>query len=351
MPTPDHASAPRSLPLTLLRHSLVSPRAKFNPKSLEALAQHLRQQNGPLEPLTVRPLLEGGREVYEVVCGERRFRAAEIARLTALPCLVKSLSDNDARRLALVDQLQRERLTDLEEIEAIGQLLEFELHLDADGVRRVLNKMHFVMQRDGNLELIFTGEEGGANLAEHAETVVNVFADIGHGTWQSYLTNSMRLLQLPEDVLEGLRDGVLSSKTAAKQLARVRCPSARAQLMTAALTGRWSTRRLELEVDTTLGETHLERRYAERLRDLARHLERQGDTALTDRVQRLIADLETELARPLVGRCLASEHERDDHPHANLQSHSRAEQPRSGRAANHRALEHGVGSRQPRPAG
>ena len=164
--TPAAPSAVQLVPIATLRHSLVSPRAKFNAAKLERLAISLRHTNGPLEPLTVRTHLESGATVYEVVCGERRYRAALIAGLEVLPVEVRQLTDSQAKRLALIDTLERERLSALEHVEAVLDLLCFELHLDADGVQRVLNKMHACQQKHKSLAPILDGSEAGAALAE-----------------------------------------------------------------------------------------------------------------------------------------------------------------------------------------
>lgn len=256
----------------LLRHSMVSPRTKFNPQKLERLATSLKNTNGPLEPLTVRPHLENRLTVYEVVKGERRLRAALLAGITELPVEIRQLTDSEAKRLALIDTLERERLSDLEQVEAVMDLLCFEISLDAAGVQRVLNKMHFCQQKHKSLEPILDGCMGGAYLAEHVETIIKVFEEIG-STWRNYLTNALPLLELPSDVLEGLRNDVLPSKTIAKQIARIQCPNQRASLMGRLKIERWSSRILEAEINQLLGEVKPSLVYLERLGKICKQLE------------------------------------------------------------------------------
>jgi ParB family transcriptional regulator, chromosome partitioning protein len=284
----------RLVPLVSLRHSTSNPRARFDDKSLGRLAESLNA-DGVLDPLIVRPHFENGREVYEIVCGERRFRAAKLAGLFELPVVVLVLSDNEARRLALIEQLEREHLTDLEIIEATSALLEFELHLDSEGVRKLLNKMHAVQQKHGSLERILNGTEAGALLAEQAEAVLHIFARVGRGTWRNFLTNALPLLQLPEDVLEALRSDTLPSKTAAKLLARVPSTEQRVDLMLRSREGRWSTRRLEREINRLFGLGESAQRLSERLRAVAKHLEQYPHSWTEIKVRRLIADLEVEI--------------------------------------------------------
>ena len=288
--TPATSSTVQLVPIGALRHSMVSPRAKFNAAKLERLAVNLRHTNGPLEPLTVRSQLENGATVYEVVCGERRYRAALIAGLERLPVEVRQLTDSAAKRLALIDSLERERLSDLEHVEAVLDLLCFELHVDANGVQRVLNKMHSYQQKHKSLEPILDGSDAGAALAEQVEITLKIFDEIG-GTWRNFLTNALPLLELPEDILEGLRSDKLPSKTVALQLARVTCPNERASLIERLHTERWSTRTLRDRIMNTLGQTTPVTTLSRHLHEIASKLERHPDA-----VNRLAA-LKTAVAR------------------------------------------------------
>ncbi|MEY4529769.1 MAG: hypothetical protein RLZZ156_490 [Deinococcota bacterium] len=264
------------VPIALLRHSLVTPRAKFDQKKLERLAASLKTTNGPLEPLTVRPHRESGVVVYEVVRGERRLRASKLAQLTELPVEIRELSDAQAKRLALIDALERERLSDLEQIEAVMNLMCFELALNQGDVVRLLNRMHNCQQKHKSLDYILEGYEGGATLAERVEIVIKIFDEIG-STWRSYLTHALPLLGLPSDVLEGLRTDVLPNKTVAKQLAQVECLEQRATLMEGVKTQKWSTRQLQEQINTALGQTNPATPYAQRLRAIAARIEKTPD--------------------------------------------------------------------------
>lgn len=279
-----------------LRHSSVTPRQRFPQDKLERLAKSLAN-NGTLEPLVVRRQLESGRVVYEIILGERRFRAALLAGLIELPVVIRDLGDNAARRLALIDQLEQERLSDLEEVEAIAELLQFELGIDIEGLFKLLNRMHAEQQKQRSLERFLSGAAGGAPLAEETETVLRVFLEIGRGSWQSFLTNSLRLLQFPEDILEGLRNATLPSKTAARILTRISSIEDRAALMDSLRNERWSTRRLEQAVDRKIGQLRPERAYLEKLKRISQHVIKNQDTfqnqAVACRASELIAELET----------------------------------------------------------
>ena len=86
------------------------PRQEFEPEALNELSDSIAQ-HGVLQPLVVRPIFGGG---YEIVAGERRFRAARMAGLTEVPVVIRELTDEQTMELALIENLQREDLSDLE---------------------------------------------------------------------------------------------------------------------------------------------------------------------------------------------------------------------------------------------
>ncbi|OLV17192.1 Chromosome (plasmid) partitioning protein ParB [Deinococcus marmoris] len=102
-----------SLPVTLLRPGTGQPRRAFDPVKLEQLASSIRER-GMLQPLLVRPVGES----YEIVAGERRWRAAQQAGLQEVPVLVRDLTPEEARQLALIENLQREDLNAVDEVDA-----------------------------------------------------------------------------------------------------------------------------------------------------------------------------------------------------------------------------------------
>jgi len=116
------ARAPRLVPIGNLHPGRLQPRRRFDPAALEALAASIRNQ-GVLQPLVVRPLADRPQH-FEIVAGERRWRAAQRAELHELPVVVKPLRDRDALEIALIENIQREDLTALEEAEGYRQLIE-----------------------------------------------------------------------------------------------------------------------------------------------------------------------------------------------------------------------------------
>lgn len=140
------------------------PRKEFNEEALTELADSIAQ-HGVIQPLLVRPIMGGG---YQIVAGERRWRASRRAGLSEVPAVIKELTDNEVMELALIENLQREDLTAWEE--ALG----YQTLIDTYGL---------------------TQEEVAKSM----------------GKSRPAITNSLRLLQLPADVLEFLKNGAISA--------------------------------------------------------------------------------------------------------------------------------------------
>jgi ParB family chromosome partitioning protein len=112
----------RQLPLGELRLSTLQPRKRFDEQAIAELAASIGDK-GVLQPLLVRPMASG----HEIVAGERRYRAAQLAGLASVPVVVRELNDRQALEIAIIENLQREDLDDLEEAQAFAQLIEFGL--------------------------------------------------------------------------------------------------------------------------------------------------------------------------------------------------------------------------------
>ncbi|ABE57033.1 chromosome segregation DNA-binding protein [Shewanella denitrificans OS217] len=112
------------LDLDLLQPGKYQPRRDMSPEALEELAESIRSQ-GVIQPIVVRQVGSGQ---YEIIAGERRWRAAQLAQLNKIPCLVKQVADEAAVAIALIENIQREDLNAMEEAVALNRLLEeFEL--------------------------------------------------------------------------------------------------------------------------------------------------------------------------------------------------------------------------------
>ncbi len=158
--------AQRSLPIELLEPGRYQPRRRFDEEAMTALVDSVREQ-GILQPLLVRRR-PGAAERYEIVAGERRWRAAQAAQLHEVPAIVRDLTDRAALELALVENIQREDLTALEEAEGYKRLIE---------------------------EFSYTQEA----LAKAV------------GKSRSHIANLLRLLTLPPSVQQMLTDGRLTA--------------------------------------------------------------------------------------------------------------------------------------------
>lgn len=110
----------QTLPREALRPGKYQPRTRMDPGSLEELAASIREQ-GIMQPILVRPVEDGD---YEIIAGERRWRAAAIAGLDGVPCLVREIPDNAALAMSLIENIQRENLNPLEEASGIQRLID-----------------------------------------------------------------------------------------------------------------------------------------------------------------------------------------------------------------------------------
>jgi ParB family chromosome partitioning protein len=122
--TPAPEGPPTTLALALLQPGRYQPRTRMDEGSLYELAESIKGQ-GVMQPILVRPV-DGGR--YEIIAGERRFRAARLAGLDSVPVLVKAVADEAAAVMALIENIQREDLNPLEEAQGLQRLvIEFKL--------------------------------------------------------------------------------------------------------------------------------------------------------------------------------------------------------------------------------
>ena len=114
----DELVANNTLPLEEIVPNKEQPRKTFDETALEELAESIRQ-HGVLQPLLVRPLPGGG---YQLVAGERRYRASRIAGLREVPVVIRELSDVETMEIAIIENLQREDLNPIEEAEGLHRL-------------------------------------------------------------------------------------------------------------------------------------------------------------------------------------------------------------------------------------
>lgn len=134
----------RLVPLELIVPSPTNPRKHFGQHELEELAENIKAM-GVLSPILIRPLADG----YEIVAGERRYRASQLAKLAEIPCRIKDLTDEQAYEIQITENLQREDISPLEEADAFFQLLnQKKRKITAEEIaRRVGKSLAYVYQR------------------------------------------------------------------------------------------------------------------------------------------------------------------------------------------------------------
>ena len=168
----DEMLAQNELDLNEIVPNRDQPRKTFDEASIEELAQSIKQ-HGVLQPLLVRPIPSGG---YQLVAGERRWRACRIAGLTKVPVVIKELTDTETMEIAIIENLQREDLNPIEE---------------AEGLQALIDKCGYTQE-------------------EIATSV---------GKSRPAIANSLRLLRLPPEVREMTKNGEISAGHARALLA------------------------------------------------------------------------------------------------------------------------------------
>jgi ParB family chromosome partitioning protein len=161
----DEARGFRRIPIELLHPNPHNPRRRFEAGDLDELVQSIRAQ-GVLQPLIVRPRSDG--LTYEIVAGERRWRAAQRVPLHEIPALVRDFTDGEALEIALIENVQRADLNALEEAQGYAQLIE-----------------HFG----------YTQQQLASSISKS----------------RSHIANSLRLLSLPDEVKAHLETGALTA--------------------------------------------------------------------------------------------------------------------------------------------
>ncbi|HET8696951.1 MAG TPA: ParB/RepB/Spo0J family partition protein [Gammaproteobacteria bacterium] len=202
-PPPD--SALKELPVDLLSRGKYQPRVDMREESLTELAESIKAQ-GVVQPIVVRPLhgAGGGETRYEIVAGERRWRAAQLAGLHSVPAVIRDIPDESAVAVALIENIQRENLNPIEEARALHRLV----------------------------------EEFGLTHADAADAV---------GRSRVAVTNLLRLLELPRPVREMLERRQLDMGHA-RALAGLESPEMQLEVAQRALKEGWSVRETESAV-------------------------------------------------------------------------------------------------------
>ena len=210
----------RQIPVELISPNPSQPRSQFDDEALVTLAESIRTR-GVLQPVLVRPL-PGGR--YELIAGERRWRAAQLAERPELPAIVRHRDDAGSLELAVIENMAREDLNPIEEARACAALVE---------------------------ELGLTREDVGLRVGRSRVAVSNL----------------IRLLELPDEVLELLQRGDLTEGHG-RALLTVEDHAERRSLARSAVAGHWSVRELETRARAAREQSPATKRPARRSRAL-----------------------------------------------------------------------------------
>ena len=216
----DPPAQEESLALELIQLPPQQPRRYFDPQKMQQLVQSI-QEHGIIEPLLVRP---GGNN-YELVAGERRYRAAIEVGLEKVPVVIRELTDEEAVQLSLIENLHREDLNPVEETEGILQLLALRIEQKPSSVIKILHRRHNEVKGKVTPNVMGNSE---------AQAVEEVFAELGLMTWESFVKNRLPLLNLPEKVMEALRSGQIAY-TKAKAIASIKEHKKCQELLSAAI--------------------------------------------------------------------------------------------------------------------
>ena len=157
----------RQLPLEFLQRGKYQPRIDFDEAALQELADSIKAQ-GVMQPIVVRST---GADRYEIVAGERRWRASQLAALDTIPAIVRDISDETAIAMALIENIQRENLNPLEEARALKRL-QTEFDLSQQEVATAIGKSRPVI---ANLMRLLSLEREVSEMLEHGRI------DAGHG--------------------------------------------------------------------------------------------------------------------------------------------------------------------------
>ncbi|HEY9664624.1 MAG TPA: ParB/RepB/Spo0J family partition protein, partial [Allocoleopsis sp.] len=172
------------------------PRRYFDPDKMARLVASVKV-HGILEPVLVRPLKDGN---YELIAGERRLRAAQEVGLTQSPVVSREVSDQEALKIALVENLQRDDLNPVEETEAILELLAIALHINTKEVKSLIYQTANAKNR---------GQALTGNIALQVEKIESHLIELGRFNLESFRSSRLPLLNLPPKILDVLRQGKL----------------------------------------------------------------------------------------------------------------------------------------------
>lgn len=198
----------QNLPLEDVLPNRFQPRIKFSEESIEELANSIRE-HGVIQPIVVRRI----GDKYEIIAGERRYKASQLAGKDTIPAIITNLDDNDSAEIALLENIQRENLTPIEEAISYKKIL----------------------------DMGYTQEALAKKI----------------GNKQSTIANKVRLLNLTDEVQEALLENKISERHA-RSLLRVTDPTLQVLMLGQIIKGRYTVRKTDEEIEKLLkGELNM----------------------------------------------------------------------------------------------
>ncbi|MBD1866743.1 ParB/RepB/Spo0J family partition protein [Cyanobacteria bacterium FACHB-471] len=278
----EEGSSASTVPIHKIVLSKHQPRRYFDPEKLAQLTQSVKE-HGILEPLLVRPLEDG----YELIAGERRYRAAEEVGLKEVPVVVREFNDRQALQVALIENLQRDDLNPVDETEGLLQLMAIDLNISTDEVVAVLNQAANAKKR---------GQDLTDNVIRQLETIESLLSTVGRFSAESFRVNRLPLLNLPQDVLDVLRQGKIEF-TKARAIARVKAEDQRRELLKQAIAEDLPLSEIKVRVKEIKPELELppEKVAVQRLSEIGKRLQKGeiwSDRRKRDRINKLLDELD-----------------------------------------------------------
>lgn len=254
------------------------PRKYFDPETMRNLEASIRR-DGVIEPLIVR-LLENGN--YELVAGERRLRASKDAGLTTVPIKIHELTEAQARRISLVENLQREELNPVEEVEAILKLVSLDLSSKLAEEFTTSSVVSLLYRMQNEVKGKVTHNVMGSSKAEIIE---DNFKGLGVA-WKSFVSNKLPVLNWPEEVLQKARAGKIAFENA-KIIARVKDETLREKLLSQAISESLSVFDIKERIESIRTDSHKSSEQGGRSSDSAKKILK---VKVSKTFQRLIKD-------------------------------------------------------------
>ncbi|SRR5579883_428932 len=218
----------------------------IDPEEVEKIVASARK-NGILEPLLVRPIPDSDK--HEVVAGAKRYRSAQILGLEEVPVVIRSLNDEEALEIALVENFARSGLSDLEEADGVLKLLAMKLKIPSAEVPPLLHRIQNQLR-----------ERLATNNVIGDQTILmvqEVLTSLGNIKLDSFISNRLPLLNLSNDILEVLRLGKLDTSKA-KVIAGVKNEDLRKELLDLAITQNLSLSQIKQKIQEIKEPTTLQ---------------------------------------------------------------------------------------------